>query len=161
MKEIKLTQGKVALVDDEDFDRVMNAGKWYVLKSNITYYAVKNTPRINGKQKKISLHTFILGTPEDGYEIDHKDNNGLNCIKDNLRFVTHQQNIMNKSKTKNCTSIYKGVYYYKRDNTWRAHININEKHFYLGAYEDEKLAACAYNAKALELFGEYASLNTN
>ena len=159
MKEIKLTQNQVAFVDDEDYERVMNAGKWSAVKSRTTFYAKKNYS-VNGKKKSILLHTFILGEPEEGFEIDHKKNNGLDCTKDNLRFVTRSQNAMNRRKKENySSSIYKGVSFYKPSNKWRAQIKINKILIHLGYYDDPKQGAEAYNLKAIELFGEYAHLN--
>jgi len=151
MKEIKLTQGLVALVDDEDFERV-NHFKWCAHKHGKTFYA-RRAETINGKQKIISMHCFIMNTKG----IDHVDGDGLNCQKLNMRKCTHQHNIMNQRPQKNKSSIYKGVCI--QGAKWRSGIMFNKKGIYLGLFVNEMDAAKTYDKKAVELFGEYARLN--
>ena len=153
MKEIQLTQGKVALVNDEDFEK-LNQFKWHLAKYRKSSYAIRNIT-VNGKQKKIPMHCAVMN----GKGIDHIDHNGLNNQRSNLRFCTKSENAMNNQKQKNCTSIYKGVYFFKRDKKWMAHIELNGKQTYLGTFSSEVDAALAYNEKAIELFGEFANLN--
>ena len=154
MKEIQLTQGKVALVDDEDFDRVSQF-KWFADKHNHSFYACRKGCRVNGKQKTISMHGFILN----GKWIDHRDGDGLNNQKSNLRFCNNQQNQMNTRPQINNSSKYKGVYYFKRDNRFKSQVWFNGKSYYVGTFDSEIEAAKAYDKKALELFGEFARLN--
>lgn len=91
MKLIPLTQGMVAIVDDEDFPRISSV-KWSVQKNCNTFYAKRNTPAINGKRQGIELmHRWVLNPPV-GKEIDHINGNGLDNRKINLRAVTHRQN---------------------------------------------------------------------
>ena len=159
MKEIPLTQGKIALVDDEDYERV-NSHKWYAGRDGRTFYAHRNTPIKDGKQITCIMHRFILGLGKgDGKYVDHIDHDGLNNQKSNIRIVTHSQNHMNRISLKNTSSKYKGVCWNKRAKCWHSQIRINSKFIYLGIFEDEKEAAKAYNRKAIELFGEYALLN--
>jgi hypothetical protein len=93
-----------------------------------------------------------------GQFVDHRDHNGLNNRRENLRIATHAQNQWNQIKTdRPTTSRYKGV---RRTRfAWRPEISFNDKSLYLGSFRTEEAAARAYNAKALELFGEFASLN--
>lgn len=149
MKEIKLTQGKVALVDDEDFE-YLNQFKWCAHKECNTYYAVRNAKN-NGKLFTQYMHNLIIGI----IGVDHKNHEGLDNQKHNLRIANKSQNAMNNMPLKNMTSKYKGVSWFKRDKKWRA--VINEKH--IGLFIDEIEAAKAYDNKAAELFGEFACLN--
>ncbi len=159
MKKIELTQGKFALVDDEDFEKI-NQYKWYFF---IGKYAVKNIT-YNKKQKHLLMHRFIMNCP-DGLEIDHINNNGLDNQKKNLRVVTRQQNMMNRTKSKNKSSIYKGVYirtiYYKNKTYkyWKTSIKLNQQAINLGTFPTEHLAAMAYDIWAIELFGKFAKTN--
>ena len=151
MKEIPLTRGKVALVNDEDYERVM-MHKWCAVKTRNKWYA----QRREGK-KKVSLHRFILDA-KSGEECDHINGDGLDNRRCNIRIVTSQQNKWNQQKTHG-SSIYKGVSWEKDRNKWRTGIRINNKDIHLGLFDSEEEAAKAYDAKAIELFGEYAKLN--
>lgn len=154
MKEIKLTQGKVALVDDEDYER-LNQFKWCAVFDRNTFYAVRAKKRSEGKDRMIKMHWDILGLKG----VDHIDHNGLNCQKSNLRKCTHQQNMMNRTANKNSTSKYKGVSFVSSRNKWLASISTHGKAINLGRHDNEKDAALAYDKKAIELFGEFAYLN--
>ncbi len=150
MKQIKLTQGKVTLVDDSDFEW-LNQWKWYARRHRNTYYATRHfSPR--------RMHRLILNA-QTAQEIDHKDRDGLNNQRKNLRFCTHGQNKMNSTKRTNGSSIYKGVCWHKRDKRWRAKITLNGKQKQLGSFISEMKAAKAYDKAALELFGAFAKLN--
>ena len=158
MKEIKLSQtgknrGKfIALVDDDDYD-LLNQFRWYVAKRNHTNYAERDRA-ISGK--KSLMHRLIMNAPI-GLQVDHKDHNGLNNQKSNLRICTSQQNNMNSRVKRNATSKYLGVHY---DRGYiRASIIFNYKITRLGYFKTEEDAARAYDKKAKELFGEFANLN--
>jgi hypothetical protein len=159
MKEIKLSQrgknkGKyVALVDDDDFD-CLNQFKWSVYKSSNSFYTIRAI-RIDGRRITQSMHCAIMN----GKGIDHIDHNGLNNQKSNLRFCTQGQNMMNTRKRENCSSIYKGVSFYKSYGRWKANTAINGKDIFLGYFDTEIEAAMAYNKKAIEIYGEFANLN--
>lgn len=154
MKQIPLTQGKFAIVDDEDYEWLMQ-WKWYAAKGTYTYYAARGFP------KRILMHRQILGLIKgDGKESDHKDHNGLNNRKINLRSCTksenqHNQNIIRKKTS----SKYKGVCWHKSHQKWTAQIVINNKHFCLGLFNNETKAAKAYDKKAKKLFGEFVLTN--
>lgn len=155
MKEIPLTQGKIALVEDEDFDRV-NQFKWRAWHHRNTWYAVADLPRVNGKSKRLYLHSFVLpGSPE----VDHRNRDGLNCQRSNLRPATHAQNRANQGKRKNCSSIFKGVGWRKDLGCWRAYIGKGYRYQHLGHFALEENAARAYDAAAKVSFGEFACLN--
>jgi hypothetical protein len=159
MKEIKLSQhgknrGKyVALVDDEDFERVSKF-EWCVKKGKNTTYATMNV-YINSKRTTQTLHQLIM----EKTGIDHINGDGLNCQKYNLRQCTNQQNSMNRIGNKNTSSQYKGVIWWDRSKKWVAQIMHNRKHVYIGLFTEEIEAAKAYDLKAKELFGEFAWLN--
>lgn len=148
MKQIQLTNGKMALVDDEDYENI-NKHEWYAIKGRYTYYAVRTS-------KHIRMHSTILGINE---EIDHKDGNGLNNQKDNLRRSSQQQNMCNRKKFINSTSKYKGVYWNKNLKKWQVQIRVMKKAIYLGLFENEIEAAKSYDNAAIIHFGEFAKLN--
>lgn len=153
MKEINLTQGQVALVDDEDFE-TLNGFRWYANKHGNTFYAGRNL-RVDGKEKQVYMHQIILN----GRGIDHIDHNGLNNQRANLRFCTPRENMMNRQKQGNTSSVYKGVSFHKGTKKWRTTIQINGKIIHVGLYNTEADAARAYNSKAIDLFCEFANLN--
>ncbi len=101
----------------------------------------------------------ISGVPN-GKFVDHINHNGLDNRRANLRIVTHKQNGWNRRKTaRKSTSRYKGVCWSKRERMWHVQIKKNGKQITIGYFLDEKAAARAYDAKADELFGQYAALN--
>lgn len=155
MREIQLTRGRIALVDDEDFDR-LNIRKWYPSvkhhkKSPNEYYAVC---RINGKQSL--MHRVILNAPQ-GLQVDHIDGDGLNNQKANLRLVTQSQNGCNRDKARKNKTGYKGVF--PSGNGFRARIGLDYKKVDVGSFNTAREAAIAYNNAALRIHGEYAYLN--
>lgn len=149
MKKVELTRGKFALVDDEDYDKVVKY-KWKACLSNTknTFYAYS---RQDGYK---SLHGFILDIKTG---IDHKDGNGLNNQKSNLRSATHQQNAANRGPQINNTTGYKGVG--KVRNKFRAYIKVVNKKIHLGYFQNVEGAAIAYDQAAKKYFGEFAWLN--
>lgn len=159
MKEIKLTQGKVALVDDEDFE-YLNQFKWYANKSYTTetYYA-ERTAIISGKKINIRMHRVILGIKNGKIRVDHKDRNGLNNQKENIRTCNASENGGNRKASKNSTSKYLGVSWDKNRQKWRSTIMKNRKQIPLGRFDSEIDAAIAYNLEAVRVHGEFANLN--
>lgn len=155
MKEIPLTKGYVALVDDDDYERV-NAHKWYATvkarRGTTTVYAGRQSMR-----RTILMHRFILGCKE---KVDHIDTSGINNQRYNLRPANNSQNKANSRKASGRTSIYKGVSWHKDTQKWQAAIAVNWKTIYLGVFKDECDAAQAYNFAAEEHFGEFARFNT-
>lgn len=157
MKEIKLKRGKVAFVDDEDFEFI-NQWEWGYMKSGNTFYAIRNERTGKNKYKLISMHRVIMGTPK-GMEVDHVNHDGLFNIKINLKNCTHKENMRNISVYKNNSSGAKGVYWHARQRKWRAQININGKRSTVDAYANKIDATIAYNEAAKKHYGEFASLN--
>jgi hypothetical protein len=159
MKTIPLTQGKEALVDDEDYDE-LNKYKWHAHLDPETgqWCAVRNLPRINGKRKNIKMHRQIMGDPI-GKSIDHKNHDRLDNRKSNLRICSHSQNNSNIHRYKNNTSGLIGVRWHKRDTKWEARISKDNKQINLGYFDDKFEAARVRDKKAKELHGEFATLN--
>lgn len=157
MKEIQLTQGKVALVDDEDFE-YLNQWKWYANKLNVKFYARRNV-RINKKNAGyLLMHRFIMN-PDIGLVVDHINGNTLDNRKCNLRICTYSGNRWNSFKTIDNKSGYKGVHWHKLGKKWKATIEINKTKHYLGLFHNIKQAAKAYNEAAIKFHGEFAKLN--
>ena len=125
------------------------------------YYRVSLTK--NGKSYLKLLHRLIADTyipnPDNLLFVDHVDRNPKNNSLSNLRWVTNQQNSMNRTKQNNTSSLYKGVSWYKQNKKWKSQIQLDGKRIYLGYFIDEEEAARAYNEKAIKHFGEFASLN--
>ena len=156
MKEIQLTQGKVAIVDDEDFDK-LNSLNWYAVKGKESFYAQRQVRTSEGR-KNFHMHKVILGVEE---QVDHINLNGLDNRKENLRVATNQQNCMNVApKHSNKTCKYKGVHK-TRSGTFEIQIKINYKSYNIGRVKDEELAAKYYDAVARYYHGEYAWCNFN
>ena len=150
--------GIYTVIDTEDYFKVEDyswtATTWKHLTYVKTNFRLFNSYRVTKK-----LHQLILPVSE-GKEVDHKNGNGLDNRKDNLREATPTQNSQNSKKQNNKShSQYKGVFWAKDRNKWRAGISFNEKYTILGTFTDEIEAAKAYDKKAKELHGEFARLN--
>ena len=159
MVKIPLTQGKFALIDDKDFNLV-NQYKWFAQKHRNTYYACRRAKRMNDKGKFMSMHRLILDFPDN--DVDHKDGNGLNNGRYNLRTCSKSQNQQNQMKTNNgrkTSSIYKGVSWHKGNTKWMACIRVYGKLVHLRYFTSEIEAAKVYNKAAIKYFGEFANLN--
>lgn len=163
MKEIALTQGQFALVDDEDYS-FLNRWKWRTHKGQYTNYACR-TVHVYGKDQHIFMHKLIMGVFDPSVDVDHIDLNGLNNQKINLRNATKAQNLCNRRSKNNSSSKYKGVSLSRQKYKssvyvcWQAEIQYNKKKYYLGHFKTEEEAALAYNKKAIEIQGEFAYLN--
>lgn len=159
MREIPLTQGMSAVVDDEGFE-FLNQYHWFF--DSATGYA-RGAIKTDGVWKKTGMHQLILGTPPRGFEVDHINRNKLDNRRENLRFVTKKQNQANRKKCSTpCPSRYVGVCFEPSSSCtkkWRSSIWVNGKHRYLGHFRTEREAALAYNKAALEIRGEFANLN--
>lgn len=155
MRTIPLTQGKVTLVDDEDYDE-LNRYKWYAHNTFKNWYALRSD-YINIKQKTIRMHHQVTGFR---YKmIDHIDRNGLNNQKCNLRPCNHSQNRKNARLHKNNKSGLRGVFWNEQRKKWETSICKDGKAIYLGLFDDKIEAAHIVDKKAKELFGEFAILN--
>jgi len=162
---ITLTQGQYAVIDDEDFDKI-SAYIWRFNKSKMkTGYACTFVPLgrkghkkgTRRKQVLLGMHNLITPPPS-GLEVDHINGDGLDNRKINLRFATRSQQCMNRS-AQHKSSQYKGVRLWKMRKIWQARIKTNGREIHLGYFHNEADAAKAYNAAAIEIFGEFAKLN--
>ncbi len=156
MKKIPLVNNRgFALIDDEDFERV-SQHKWSLLKNKNKDYAQTGI-KINNKWETVRMHRFILDTKKNR-DSDHRDGNGLNNQKYNLRLCTRSQNLMNQQSIIG-SSKYKGVCWDKSRKKWYSCIMINYKNIWLGRHELEIDAAEAYDRAAIKYFSEFARLN--
>ena len=158
MKKIQLTQGKYAIVDDEDYE-IVSKFKWHYIDAYThrkNGYA-RHLLYENGKPVGfIRMHHLILPF-KNGYMIDHINGDGLDNRRENLRLVTKSQNMINSGARKNNTTGYKGVY--RMRDKWRVSISRDRKQHHIGCFKDKLEAIKAYNEAAKTYHGEYAKLN--
>jgi len=163
MKEIKLTGGYVALVDDDDFD-YLNQWSWRIKKARHTVYARRSVYLGNYKTEDIAMHRAIMNPP-DNMQIDHIDHNGLNNQKNNLRICTPSENKRNARFRVPCSSIYKGVC--RHVDRWDGGecvsyycgISVDHQSIFLGSFKNEVDAAVAYDLAAIKYHKDFAYLN--
>jgi HNH endonuclease len=156
MKEIALSQNKVALVDDEDFEWV-NQWKWHAFKSSngLVYYAVRSE-RVDGKQRRIWLHRLLLGLgPGDGLECDHRNGNGLDNRRVNIRRATRAENNRNRGLLASNKSGCTGVSWHSRDRMWQAHAIVDGRWTNLGQFTSKDDAIAARREAAGAFYGEF------
>ena len=162
MKELPLISkhhgGVVALVDDDDYEKV-RVLRWYLgREANPTNWQAVTFTR-KPKRTVTALHRMVMNATPGTY-IDHIDNNGLNCQKSNLRFCTQSQNVARSRRFKKFSSKFRGVYWYTSGRGWRASVKKDgKKHFAPRIYESEVEAAKAYNILAKHYHGQFAVLN--
>lgn len=137
------------LVDDEDYQNV-SQWKWCVSVRPPNVYALRTDKKAH---RVIRMHRQILGIVDPKVITDHKDHNGLNNKRENLRVVTKYLNNTNQRNKGSASSKYVGVSFVKRLNNWGACIVKNNTTFYIGTFKTETEAAIAYNQKAMELHG--------
>lgn len=136
MKQILLTQGKVAWVDDCDYE-YLNQWKWHTLYNGNTFYAARKSSRKQGKRKTIYLHQVLskrLGFDID-LTVDHINQDGLDNRRCKIREATPKHQVENRGLQKNNTSGHKGVRWHKRDSKWEAYIGNNGKLINLGYFD--------------------------
>ena len=156
VREVPLSRGYVALIDAADWPLV-SQHRWYSEIKDRTKYA--RTTRFSGQNRiYVYMHRLIVGEPA-GLQVDHRDGNGLNNRRSNLRVATGSQNQMNKGAMPNSTSPFKGVSWNSNAGKWAAVIRKNRKNYYLGLFVDEAKAARRYDDAARVMFGEFARLN--
>lgn len=149
MKEIQLPEGKVALVDDVEFER-LNVFKWFLCKAGKGY--VCRTKRTGDEVKRIYM-SWELITPPNGFTVKFKDGNPLNCQRENLWLAAGNYNFVKK------TSKYRGVSWSRSNKKWRSVIGWVGKKVFLGFFDDEVAAAKAYDTASLTYRGPLSCLN--
>lgn len=159
VKEVPLTQGKVALIDDEDYETVI-ARRCYARKQRNVWYAETTIwSDSRGRYVTVKLHTLLMGPPEDGKSVDHVDGDGLNNQRRNLRWATRSEQRANSATCRTSRSGFKGVYWEHRRQHWCSRLTVNNVVHYLGSYANVEDAARAYDTRAREIFGEFARPN--
>ena len=152
VRYIPLSQGKVAIVDVDDYPSLIRY-KWCTARKPKTFYV---SGKINGRST--FMHRFIMAPPKP-MVVDHINHNGLDNRRSNLRICTTAQNARNCRPYAGKKVKYKGVSFNKSRKKFRVFIRYGEVSFNLGYFDDEVEAARAYDKKAKELFKEYAYLN--
>lgn len=155
MREIPLTKGHVAIVDDCDFARVSKF-KWHALASETRgrVYAVRK----DANNRLVYLHRDIVQAADDVL-VDHRDRNGLHCWRSNLRLCTQRQNRRNRGPQSNNHSGFKGVSFDKARGKWAVYIKSENRKINVGRFDDVVEAAKAYDRMAQQIFGEFAYTN--
>ena len=166
--KIPLKNGCVALIDEDDLKLVSEYTGWYAARYGSRWYVRGYDPRgyiaKGRKQKMVILHRIIMRENDPNILIDHKDHDGLNNCKSNLRRCSQSENQRNRAGTAKHKTSSKYVGVFRRDLknggfSWRAGLRISGKWIMLGTFKDEEHAANAYNNAAKQHFGEFASLN--
>lgn len=142
-----------ALIDEQDH-ALVSRYRWYIHHTDTGDYARTDMP---GTGEKVYLHRLLMAAKFDEL-VDHKDFNGLNCVRSNMRIATKAQNQMHHRIPSNNTSGYKGVSV-ARGNRWRAYVSCGGKQYSEGTFDTPEEAARAHDRKALQLHGEFAFLN--
>jgi len=158
--EIPLHSGDWALIDIEDAPRVLQYS-WNRLESGQTMVYARARTHVGGRNcPKILMHRLIVGAKPD-QDFDHRDGNGLNNRRCNLRPATVSQNLGNMRRVRSDnTSGFKGVTFSRQRNRWHARIQVDGKRMHLGFFSTKESAAKAYDEAAKRLFGEFAALNS-
>lgn len=155
MKIIFTKKGEEIIVDKDTYE-ILNKRKWYIGSDG---YAYTHIPDNECKNRKISMHRFIMNAPK-GVMVDHINGNKLDNRKENLRVCNNKENQRNRKTNKNkIYSNYKGVRYDKRRNVYYVSVWIEQKPIHIGTFKNEIAAANCYNYHAKKLFGEFAKLN--
>lgn len=151
--------GLVALVDEADIELIRHL-RWnpHHHRSG-TFYAYAYTRRSGGRRERFWLHRLILGITDPSVQVDHKNHNGLDNQRSNLRTANTQQNQFNQRSAKGSTSRFRGVSWTTDRGKWHAQIRHNNQLHHLGRFDIEEDAARAYDAAARRLFGEFAFQN--
>jgi hypothetical protein len=161
LKEIELSRGKIALVDGEDYD-MLATYKWYAMpypSDDNRWFAMRELwiPERNLKTT-VRMHRAIMQPPAH-LDVDHRNGNGLDNRRSNLRVATRAQNMQNSHSQVSTSSRYKGVSWRKDIRKWDVRIVVHGRQIFLGHFRDELDAALAYDGAARVHFGEFARLN--
>jgi len=159
VKEIVLTQDQIALIDDEDFDRIskMRWHAWYN-KNGDSFYAHHSVYVKGESPRVIRMHRHILGVTDTNLDVDHIDGDTLNNQKYNLRVCQSHQNTANQVNLRSDnTTGYRGVvkYFYNNTKKWTAQLSNKGKVIRLGYFDSPEEAAKAFDKAAKETRGEF------
>tara|TARA_R110002153_G_C13243703_1_gene490982 strand:- start:506 stop:1015 length:510 start_codon:yes stop_codon:yes gene_type:complete len=149
---VTLTQGYEAIIDAADVP-LFEPWSWFAVPTGGTVYAVRSDYS-GTNMRTVYAHRTILGEPY-GLDVDHKDGDGLNNRRENLRPATKSQNMRNRRINLNSTSGFKGVYFHRQAGKWAAQIKIRGKAKYLGLFASPEKAHSAYCTASRELHGEF------
>lgn len=152
MREIPLSRGLSAIVDDEDYERVA-CRRWHAAPAKqrpTNFYARSSYGEY--------MHRLIAGASRGQY-VDHKDHNGLNNLRSNLRICTHSQNCANARLSNPPPSGYRGVCWDRRKKKFVASVTCGGKYHFLGRFDDPREAALIRDKGAVQLHGKFAILN--
>lgn len=153
MRLVPLNRGRMAKVSDRDYHRVRKFTWW-----ESQGYAVRALPRRGKKNSPLQLmHVFIRGA---GEEWDHRNGDGLDNRRCNLRRATHALNLANRGKPRGeYTSPFKGVCWHRQKGKWRAYLKVQYQQKHLGLFDDAAEAAKAYDRAAKKAYGSFARTN--
>ena len=161
MKEIQLTKGQFAIIDDDDYEMI-SKNKWAASHGEVgKIYAVKTLNMGGGRRKRIYMHRVIMNAPLDK-QVDHKNGNKLDNRRSNLRLCSKNENMRNRQRYSRNTSGSKGVrwYGYNGHSHWVARIVVNRKNIHLGYFDRKIDAVGAYNTAAIRYHKEFAVLSS-
>ena len=147
---VPLTRGLRSLINKADLHLIADR-RWCV---NSGHYAISWL----ASGERPAMHRVIMGVERD-VQLDHKNGNGLDNRRKNLRICNHSQNQANQRKRSRASSRFKGVHRYRNSKRWSAKIHVNGQRVHLGAFDSERKAALAYDRAATKHFGEFARPN--
>lgn len=155
--EITLSKGKTCLIDLGDWEAVRRY-RWAATVRSHTSYALAQVRKPDGTETKLYMHILLARYPK-GEKVDHRNHNGLDNRQRNFRPSGRKGNQANTRSRRGSSSAFKGVSWDKSRNKWIATIKCDDRSKTLGRFDDEFAAARVYDAKAVELHGEFACLN--
>lgn len=156
MKQIQLTKGYVALVDDADFEELSKSEWSAAVMPSGHVYARRAKQRPSGTWTSEFMHRVLMDA-QPGQLVDHENGDGLDNQRRNLRFATATQNVANRHRATGKSGV-RGVFLDVRKlaRPWRAYINVKTKRNHLGWFATKDEAVSARKSAALSMHGEFA-----